>query len=178
MAARFATQATGLDLLPAGVVAALIAGAFLLWNGWRQRRHEIRRDEGQTARAELDARRGRLGPELRSLMQVGEELEAVTVRLTHDPAREVQFAPESLTGMRGRLDGVLEPELLQLRQQLHTAITEVTQWRAVRKGIDEDLAAGSPVDWRRHKRVERFENEQRGRVRKLTDQARAMLADM
>jgi hypothetical protein len=179
-AASSAVQALGgeSNWLPVGVVAAIIAGAFLLWNGWRQRRHESRGDERQAARTEREASRERLGPELRTLIHVGEQLEGITVRLTHNPANEVQHAGAALDGIRQQLKGVLEPELFQLREEFHLALTDVILWWSLRKGIDEDLSSGRQINLHQHERIDRFEAEQRAQVRTLTDRSRAMLQEL
>ena len=164
--------------LPAGVLAAFIGGAFLLWAGWRQRRYETRREERQAARAQREATQARLRPELRTLIEIGEQLEGVIVRMTNDPAREVQAAPESLDELRRRLNHVIEPELLERREAFHTAITDVAQWRAIRQGTDEDLAAGRRIHPQRLERLERYEDEERAQVRELIQRARAMLQEL
>jgi hypothetical protein len=176
-AASSAAQALGggSDWLPVGVVAAIIAGAFLLWNGWRQRRHESRRDERQAARTEREASRERLGPGLRTLVKVGEQLEGVTVRLTHNPANEIHHAGTALDGIRQQLNEILEPELLQLRDEFHLALTDVILWWSLRKGIDEDLSSGRQIKLHQHERVDRFEAELRATVRSLTDRSRTVL---
>ena len=177
-AASSATQASGgpSDWLPVGVAAALIGGAFLLWNGWRQRRHESRRDDRQAARTEREASRERLGPGLRMMIQVGEKLEGITVRLTHNPANEIEDAGAALDGFRQQLNGILEPELLQLREEFHLALTDVILWWSLRKGMDR--SSGRQINLPQHERVDRFEAEQRGQVRTLTDRSRAMLEEL
>lgn len=154
-----------------GVALALIRFVpklFDYYGAERQRRFEQRKRD-----------RERLGPGLRELIAVGQELLGIASRLTNTPAQEYVAAVGPLAVSRQRLHAVLEPDLADLRDRFHEALTSVVQWRARVQGSYEDRQNQiTPVDLHRLDRIDRHESEDPGQIRVVTSDAEMWLAKL
>jgi len=161
-----------------GVVWALIRFAPSLLTfvgGERQRQHE----KARLAAEQRDRDRARLGPGLRVMIGVGQELTGIASRLINQPEFESTAAVGPLQDMRDRLHGVQEPDLVNLREEFHSVLTNVIQWRARVRGSYEDRQAQlSPADQHRLDRIDQHEGEEPGRIQELTAEAEGWLGKL
>jgi hypothetical protein len=146
------------------VAAALISLIALLINGSRQRAYEAKM-----------ARRNRLAPKLRDLIQICQELQGVASRLTHDPAHEVQASPAALRDLQQRLDGILEPDLADSHNDLQQVHSSVVQWRGMQLIALDDRGQGHHVNPRMGDRIDEIEDQVAGELTRIKKELEAAL---